>query len=103
MPTRYTPDRRTIGNILSMTNPPVVVPDWQRNFSWTTSEVETFWQDIMRFNNQYPDNNVDDQEYFLGAIVIVDTNIGHLLLDGQQRIYFRNSIVRDKGFLGKVQ
>lgn len=86
MPTRYTPDRRTIGNILSMTNPPVVVPDWQRNFSWTTSEVETFWQDLMRFNNQYPDSNIDDQEYFLGAIVIVDTNQGHLLLDGQQRI-----------------
>lgn len=86
MPTRYTPDRRTIGNILSMTNPPVVVPDWQRNFSWTTSEVETFWQDLMRFDNQYPDDNVDDQEYFLGAIVIVDTNQGHLLLDGQQRI-----------------
>lgn len=86
MPTRYTPDRRTIGNILSMTNPSVVVPDWQRNYSWTTSEVETFWQDLMRFNNRYPDENLDDEEYFLGAIVIVDTTQGHLLLDGQQRI-----------------
>lgn len=86
MPTRYTPDRKTIGNILSLTNPPVVVPDWQRNFSWTTSETETFWHDLMRFDRQYPGDNVDDQEYFLGAVVIVDTTKGHLLLDGQQRI-----------------
>jgi len=69
-----------------MTNPPVLVPDWQRNYSWTTSEVETFWQDLLRFDAQYPGNNVDDQEYFLGAIVIVDYDRSHLLLDGQQRL-----------------
>lgn len=104
MPTRYTPDRRTIGNILSMTNPPVVVPDWQRDFSWTTSEVETFWQDLCRFNERYPDDNVNDQEYFLGAVVIVDTNQGHLLLDGQQRIATSAiliSVIRD--FLAKYR
>lgn len=86
MATRYKPERMTIGNLLSMTNPAVVVPDWQRNYSWTTSEVETFWQDLMRFSDLYPDKNVDDQEYFLGAIVIVETSNGNLLLDGQQRI-----------------
>jgi len=102
MPTRYTPDRKTIGNILSLTNPPVVVPDWQRNFSWTTSEIDTFWQDLERFNKLYPDKNIDEQEYFLGAIVIVDTKQGHLLLDGQQRIATAAillSVIRD--FLAK--
>lgn len=104
MPTRYKPERMTIGNLLSMTNPPVVVPDWQRNYSWTTSEVETFWQDLMRFNNLYPDKNVDDQEYFLGAIVIVETTQGNLLLDGQQRIATSAillSVIRD--FLEKYK
>lgn len=86
MTTRYSPDRRSIGNVLSMTNPPVVVPDWQRNYSWTTSEIDTFWQDILHFDEQYPGDNVDSQEYFLGAIVIVDCNRTHLLLDGQQRL-----------------
>ena len=86
MATKYTPDRKTIGNILSLTNPPVVVPDWQRNYSWTTSEIETFRQDILLFDSQYPGDNINDQEYFLGAVVIVDTNQSHLLLDGQQRI-----------------
>lgn len=83
---KYTPDRKTIGQILSMTSPPVIVPDWQRNYSWTTVEVETFWQDILRFDSQYPNQNIEGQEYFLGAVVIVDTNHAHLLLDGQQRV-----------------
>ena len=54
----YNPTIETIGNILSMTSPPVIVPDWQRNFSWTTSEVETFWQDLCRFSEQYPDETI---------------------------------------------
>lgn len=83
---KYTPDRKSIGQILSMTSPPVLVPDWQRNYSWTTVEVDTFWQDLLRFNEQYPGDNIDGQEYFLGAVVIVDTNNSHLLLDGQQRV-----------------
>lgn len=83
---KYTPDRKTIGQILSMTSPPVIVPDWQRNYSWTTVEVETFWQDVLRFDSQYPNQNIEGQEYFLGAVVIVDTNHAHLLLDGQQRV-----------------
>jgi len=83
---KYTPAKRTIGELLSMTNPPIVVPEWQRNFSWTTSEAETFWQDISNFDGSYPGDNILDQEYFLGSIVIVDNNVSHLLLDGQQRL-----------------
>jgi uncharacterized protein with ParB-like and HNH nuclease domain len=92
----------SVGQILSMTSPPVIVPDWQRNYSWTNTEVETFWQDLHRFNDQYPGDNIDGQEYFLGAVVIVDTNQSHLLLDGQQRIATAAiliSVIRD--FLSK--
>ncbi len=86
MPNKYTPAKKTIGELLSMTNPPILVPEWQRNFSWTTSEAETFWQDLSHFDNSYPGDNILDQEYFLGSIVIVDDNVSHLLLDGQQRL-----------------
>lgn len=86
MSTRYSPERKTIGNLLSMTNPPIVVPYWQRTFRWTTSEVETFWLDLLQFNSQYPGENISGQEYFLGSVVIVDNNESHLLLDGQQRL-----------------
>ncbi len=99
---KYSPERMTVGQILSMTSPPVIVPDWQRNYSWTNTEVETFWQDLKRFDEQYPGGNIDGQEYFLGAVVIVDTNQSHLLLDGQQRIATASiliSVIRD--FLSK--
>jgi uncharacterized protein with ParB-like and HNH nuclease domain len=76
----------TIGNLLSTTNPPIRVPDWQRNYSWTTSEVEVFWKDLVSFDQRYPNNNIDGQEYFLGSVVLVDNNAWHLLLDGQQRL-----------------
>lgn len=69
-----------------MTNPPIVVPEWQRNFRWTTSEVETFWEDLLTFNQLYPDETVRNQEYFLGSVVIVDNGTDHQLLDGQQRL-----------------
>lgn len=99
---KYSPERMTVGQILSMTSPPVIVPDWQRNYSWTNTEIETFWQDLQRFNDQYPGDTIDGQEYFLGAVVIVDTNQSHLLLDGQQRIATAAiliSVIRD--FLSK--
>jgi len=69
-----------------MINPPVLVPDWQRNYSWTTSEVDTFWKDLLAFNEKYPGNHLDSQEYFLGSVVIVESANSHLLLDGQQRL-----------------
>jgi uncharacterized protein with ParB-like and HNH nuclease domain len=86
MPSRYSPDKRTLGNLLSLTNPPILVPDWQRNFSWTTSEVETFWSDLLHFGASYPEETISNQEYFLGSVVIVDNGTAHLLLDGQQRL-----------------
>ena len=86
MPTQYRPERKTIGELLSMTNPPILVPNWQRNFSWTTSEVDTFWQDMMLFDAQYPGETINSEEYFLGSVVIVDNSENHLLLDGQQRL-----------------
>ena len=102
MPNQYTPEKRTIGNLLSTTNPAIVVPDWQRSYSWTRTEIEPFWNDLVAFSESYPGENVRGQEYFLGSIVIVDANDEHLLLDGQQRLSTAAvllSIIRD--YLGR--
>lgn len=81
----YHPEKRTISEILAMTNPAIIVPDWQRSFSWTPSHVETFWTDLTSFHTSKRLDN--GSEYFLGSIVIVKTSSGELLLlDGQQRI-----------------
>ncbi|MEJ8406142.1 DUF262 domain-containing protein [Brevundimonas vesicularis] len=81
----YQPNKRTIGQLLSMASPHIVVPDWQRSYSWTQPHVETFWNDLTRFDRRHP--GVNNGEYFLGSIVLVSGVQGkNLLLDGQQRV-----------------
>jgi uncharacterized protein with ParB-like and HNH nuclease domain len=83
----YQPNKRTIGELLSTTNPPIVVPEWQRSYSWTTSHVETFWNDLLYFQNRHTTESIKSAEYFIGSIVIVAASTDqHLLLDGQQRL-----------------
>ena len=84
MPTFET-NKRSIGELLSMTNPPIIVPEWQRDYSWTTREVETFWLDLVAFSNRFLEDNIQGREYFLGSVVLVLQADAHLLLDGQQR------------------
>ncbi len=102
MASLYNPEKKTIGEVLAMTNPPILVPDWQRSFSWTLHEIQSFWEDLLQFEGRYPAENINDQEYFLGSIVIVDNTTNHLLLDGQQRLATSAillSVIRD--FLGR--
>lgn len=104
MTTKYSAGRKPIGELLSLTNPPILVPDWQRNYSWSGSEIEAFWQDLIDFNNKYPEDNIDTQEYFLGSVVLVDQGVNTILLDGQQRLAtcaILLSVIRD--FLKKYR
>jgi len=98
MPDQYNAKKMPIGELLSTTSPNIGVPEWQRNYSWDTQQVETFWQDLTAFSEHYPGDNVNDQEYFLGSIVIVNNGAQHILLDGQQRLATATillSVIRD--------
>ena len=83
---RYEAGRQTIGGLLSTTSPRIEVPDWQRSYSWTTEQVEAFWQDLTDFDARYPTENIIGEEYFLGSIVLVTGGPTNVLLDGQQRL-----------------
>lgn len=83
---RYEAGRQTIGRLLSTTSPRIEVPEWQRSYSWDSQEVDAFWQDLIAFEAQYPENNIIGEEYFLGSIVLVTGGPTNLLLDGQQRL-----------------
>lgn len=85
MPDLYHASKRSTGDMLSMI-PPISVPEYQRNYSWTITEVETFWADLIRFNERYPSVKIAHQEYFLGSMVVVEEREGMVLLDGQQRL-----------------
>jgi hypothetical protein len=98
MPDLYNPVKRTIGDLLSTTSPRIVVSDYQRDFSWSESEADVFFRDLLAFSNLYPNQNVEAQEYFLGSMVLVTGGPDHLLLDGQQRLATATillSIIRD--------
>jgi len=60
----------------------VVVPPFQRGFSWEKSHVATFWDDVWDFHTK----SKSADTYFLGPIVILPQTDRVLLLDGQQRL-----------------
>lgn len=81
----YHPEKKSIGELLALTNPAIIVPDWQRNYSWRDEHVETLWNDLTSFSDRVGTPIAD--EYFFGSVVLV--NAAHqrlLLLDGQQRL-----------------
>jgi hypothetical protein len=82
----YNADAVLLSELLSTAALPIEVPDWQRSYSWQTDQIEVFWADLARFDRAYPGTNVENQQYFLGSIVLVMTPTKYLLLDGQQRI-----------------
>jgi len=94
----YEPKKESIGQLLSMNEPSIIVPDWQRNYSWKAEQVDTFWNDLEKFSSRQGDDIKG--EYFLGSVVIVNTESGELkLLDGQQRLATSAillSVIRDR-------
>jgi uncharacterized protein with ParB-like and HNH nuclease domain len=88
MPERYRSDKRTMGQLLSLSSPPIEVSSIQRDYSWDPSHVRTFWEDLLSFADTLPADLSTDQEYFLGSVVMADKTkgTGYLLIDGQQRL-----------------
>lgn len=98
--TDYEPLKRTLGQLLiEATDKPIVVPDYQRDFSWSRSEAETLWVDLKQFSGQYPGEQIAGQMYFLGTMVMVAKPTEDELLDGQQRLATATillSVIRDR-------
>lgn len=80
----YAPHKRSVQELLQLNNPAIVVPDWQRNYSWRHEHFETFWNDLVSFSDRC--GEVIQDEYFFGSVVLVVTDQNLLLLDGQQRL-----------------
>ena len=68
-----------LGSVLKQYN--LAVPPNQREYAWTEKEVEALFQDL--------DKEITNkgQSYFLGTLVTIPRNLGHLeVVDGQQRL-----------------
>ena len=68
-----------LGSVLKQYN--LAVPPNQREYAWTEKEVEALFQDLGKeIANK-------GQSYFLGTLVTIPRNLGHLeVVDGQQRL-----------------
>ena len=79
-------DKYTIGSLLGRyERRRVVLPEFQRSYSWEKQHVATFWDDLLRFEKEYT-SAPSTASYFLGPIVLIEREDSVLLLDGQQRL-----------------
>lgn len=78
----------SLGELLT-SNGQLVVPKFQRNYSWDKENAEALWSDLM-YGFQIGKNlheYTQDMQYLLGSIVLVrDQNNKYWIIDGQQRL-----------------
>lgn len=90
MPGGFTSQTYSIQSILGRSSFPshvakrVVVPPFQRSYSWQKTHIATFWEDIRYFH----ETKQASETYFLGPIVVLpdEPALQIQLLDGQQRL-----------------
>ena len=58
-----------------------LIPIYQRKYTWEVDECEQLWDDIRNFF----ESKEDDEEYFLGSIVMYKDKGRQNIIDGQQR------------------
>lgn len=85
----YNAESKNVGDLLSdALRGRIVVPKFQRGYSWGKKHVEAFWDDIRRFQRESALKNGPDK-YFLGPIVVMEDSTNKeiiYILDGQQRL-----------------
>src|SRR4051812_48698373 len=78
-------DKKLVADLLGGAGGGVIVPDYQRSYSWTKDETRELWDDVIRFEARLSAEPGAD-EYFLGSLVAFRARRDLTLLDGQQRL-----------------
>lgn len=79
-PFQIKPDSTTVGRLLQSPDT-FFVPDYQRDYSWTSEETRELWEDIEALLSK------KRKAHYLGAIVVILGNNRRLeIVDGQQRL-----------------
>ena len=82
-------DQQTIYALFSDKKANFLIPDYQRPYALGENECQTLWDDLRLF--AFPDDNEskfdsDQDEYFLGPIVMFKNEGKMEIIDGQQRL-----------------
>lgn len=79
-------DKYTIGSLLGRyERRRVLLPPFQRTYSWEKTQVNQFWDDLTLFEKEFA-KAPQTASYFLGPIVMIQQEDHIELLDGQQRL-----------------
>jgi hypothetical protein len=78
---------KNIGELLSANErAKIVVPKFQRGYSWEKKHIEALWNDLIAFQLDQRQKN-GPHKYFLGPIVVLPESTETIaILDGQQRL-----------------
>lgn len=83
----FKPESLTIEAIFSNADSFYQMPIYQRPYSWDKDRVEQLWADIFEAYENHKENPSQDNNYFLGSLVVVKNKNGaYDVVDGQQRI-----------------
>lgn len=83
----FKPESLTIEAIFSNADSFYQMPIYQRPYSWDKDRVEQLWADIFEAYENHKENSNQDNNYFLGSLVVVKNKNGaYDVVDGQQRI-----------------
>jgi hypothetical protein len=81
-----TPLKKSIGELLgAYERRSLKLPEFQRSYSWEKAQLAAFWGDLKAFRTRFEKSPVD-AAYFLGPIVVIQSNSEITVLDGQQRL-----------------
>jgi hypothetical protein len=69
-----------------MAQPPLQVPDWQRDYSWDSAAVERLWQELLALSERCRSSHNPDNDLHLGRVVLALQPGCTTILDGQQRL-----------------
>ena len=99
----YSAQAKRMSDLISESNEGrIIVPAFQRGYSWGKKHVDAFWKDIEDHRKKRQTKGAADK-YFLGPIVIMPSTASDkdlVLLDGQQRLATATillSVLRDLG------
>lgn len=86
-------NQMSLSSLISSSRHGFSVPDFQRNYSWTDSQLEQFFIDVTAVaEDRFPD-------HFLGPIVLLNSEHRKPVIDGQQRLttlVVLAGLIRDK-------
>jgi hypothetical protein len=81
-----TPRKSSIGGLLGhYERRAIKLPEFQRPYSWEKTQLAAFWADLTAFHERFKISPVS-ASYFLGPVVVIESQEEITILDGQQRL-----------------